>query len=251
MACMCRGRAHLVFTVSKHITHSSQLASAHAASVCDKLHVQQSLCHLCACGLQFCTAVPVMPCHSVQNGVWQSNYATFCVAAMLVGGLPAFYWLCACPNVAVHASPFYSFQIRHARCQSRGQRPECLCDVNLQSEQLAQHIAQRVPAAGVAALCAALATVSPAAAADFFQQPAPQSGAPTQQQQSGSPQTMDFQGSKTENAPAVKADSSGLPEGNQWRYSEFIDAVQRGKVERVRFAKDGTQLQLTAVDGVC
>ena len=47
----------------------------------------------------------------------------------------------------------------------------------------------------------------------------------------------------------VKSDSSGLPEGNQWRYSEFIEAVQRGKVERVRFAKDGTQLQLTAVDG--
>ena len=127
----------------------------------------------------------------------------------------------------------------------------------------------------------------PAAAADFFQQPQqPQSGAPTQTQQSGSPQTMDFQGSKTENAPAVsatsymmtcrhavvtakaaasrhlsdlsqvlyqftqvKSDSSGLPEGNQWRYSEFIEAVQRGKVERVRFAKDGTQLQLTAVDG--
>jgi cell division protease FtsH len=44
-------------------------------------------------------------------------------------------------------------------------------------------------------------------------------------------------------------DASGLPEGNQWRYSEFIGAVQRGKVERVRFAKDGTQLQLTAVDG--
>ena len=42
---------------------------------------------------------------------------------------------------------------------------------------------------------------------------------------------------------------SGLPEGNQWRYSEFINAVQSGKVERVRFAKDGTQLQLTAVDG--
>ena len=47
----------------------------------------------------------------------------------------------------------------------------------------------------------------------------------------------------------VKSDSSGLPEGNQWRYSEFIEVVQRGKVERVRFAKDGTQLQLTAVDG--
>lgn len=43
--------------------------------------------------------------------------------------------------------------------------------------------------------------------------------------------------------------SSGLPEGNQWRYSEFIGAVENGKVERVRFSKDGSQLQLTAVDG--
>jgi hypothetical protein len=77
-------------------------------------------------------------------------------------------------------------------------------NVNLQSEQLAQHIVQRVPAASIAALCATLAAGSPAAAADFFQQPQqPQSGAPTQTQQSGSPQTMDFQGSKTENAPAV------------------------------------------------
>jgi cell division protease FtsH len=40
-----------------------------------------------------------------------------------------------------------------------------------------------------------------------------------------------------------------LPEGNQWRYSEFINAVEAGKVERVRFSKDGSILQLTAVDG--
>lgn len=50
-------------------------------------------------------------------------------------------------------------------------------------------------------------------------------------------------------APAVAATSSELPEGNQWRYSDFIGAVQNGKVERVRFSKDGSQLQLTAVDG--
>ena len=50
-------------------------------------------------------------------------------------------------------------------------------------------------------------------------------------------------------APSVGTDKSGLPEGNQWRYSEFISAVQGNKVERVRFAKDGTALQLTAVDG--
>jgi cell division protease FtsH len=36
----------------------------------------------------------------------------------------------------------------------------------------------------------------------------------------------------------------GLPEGNQWRYSEFINAVNSGKVERVRFSKDGTMLQV-------
>jgi len=48
-------------------------------------------------------------------------------------------------------------------------------------------------------------------------------------------------------APAVAADA--LPEGTQWRYSEFVQAVEGGKVERVRFSKDGSQLQLTAVDG--
>merc|ERR1719498_2254724 len=47
-------------------------------------------------------------------------------------------------------------------------------------------------------------------------------------------------------APAVTTD--GLPEGNNWRYSEFIKAVMRGKVERVRFSKDGSALQLTAVN---
>lgn len=42
---------------------------------------------------------------------------------------------------------------------------------------------------------------------------------------------------------------SDLPEGTTWRYSEFLSAVEGGKIERVRFAKDGAQLQLTAVDG--
>nr|CAN74077.1 hypothetical protein VITISV_000978 [Vitis vinifera] len=42
---------------------------------------------------------------------------------------------------------------------------------------------------------------------------------------------------------------SDLPEGSQWRYSEFLNAVKKGKVERVRFSKDGSALQLTAVDG--
>ncbi|CAN8288302.1 unnamed protein product [Cochlearia groenlandica] len=42
--------------------------------------------------------------------------------------------------------------------------------------------------------------------------------------------------------------SSDLPEGSQWRYSEFLNAVKKGKVERVRFSKDGSVVQLTAVD---
>uniref|UniRef100_A0A7S3UGX4 Cell division protein FtsH n=1 Tax=Picocystis salinarum TaxID=88271 RepID=A0A7S3UGX4_9CHLO len=44
-------------------------------------------------------------------------------------------------------------------------------------------------------------------------------------------------------------DRAGLPEGTNWRYSEFLKAVDSGKVEHVRFSKDGSQLQLTAVDG--
>jgi len=58
-----------------------------------------------------------------------------------------------------------------------------------------------------------------------------------------------FRGNASLEAPAPAASATDLPEGNQWRYSEFINAVQAGKVERVRFSKDGSQLQLTAVDG--
>eukprot|EP00892_Ulva_mutabilis_P007098 jgi/Ulvmu1/4760/UM020_0045.1 len=60
-------------------------------------------------------------------------------------------------------------------------------------------------------------------------------------------QTLSFPSAEAP-APATTS-SSGLPEGNQWRYSEFISAVENGKVERVRFSKDGAQLQLTAIDG--
>ncbi|KAL9225725.1 hypothetical protein vseg_001616 [Gypsophila vaccaria] len=49
------------------------------------------------------------------------------------------------------------------------------------------------------------------------------------------------------NAPTT-ADPA-IPDGTQWRYSEFLNAVKKGKVERVRFTKDGSMLQLTAVDG--
>ncbi|GER26140.1 ATP-dependent zinc metalloprotease FTSH [Striga asiatica] len=43
--------------------------------------------------------------------------------------------------------------------------------------------------------------------------------------------------------------ASDLPEGSLWRYSELLNAVRKGKVERVRFSNDGGALQLTAVDG--
>lgn len=72
---------------------------------------------------------------------------------------------------------------------------------------------------------------------------------PVEQQQ---PQAMiEFQqgSSSSISAPGVKTDGYQLPEGTQWRYSEFIQAVENSKVERVRFSKDGSQLQLTAVDG--
>mmetsp|Transcript_10573 Transcript_10573/g.65021 ORF Transcript_10573/g.65021 Transcript_10573/m.65021 type:complete len:741 (+) Transcript_10573:348-2570(+) len=55
-------------------------------------------------------------------------------------------------------------------------------------------------------------------------------------------------GGQSLQAPAT-TDRAGLPEGTNWRYSEFLEAVDSGKVERVRFSKDGSQLQLTAVDG--
>ncbi len=58
-------------------------------------------------------------------------------------------------------------------------------------------------------------------------------------------QSLEF---PSQSAPPV-ASGYQLPEGNQWRYSDFLAAVENGKVERVRFSKDGSQLQLTAVDG--
>ena len=101
--------------------------------------------------------------------------------------------------------------------------------------------------AGVAALLASavVGSANIAQAADYA--PPPQQNQAQQQQKQD---TRTFEGGASQ-APAVKASSSDyqLPEGNQWRYSEFINAVQAGKVERVRFSKDGSQLQLTAVDG--
>jgi cell division protease FtsH len=95
------------------------------------------------------------------------------------------------------------------------------------------------------ALLAATGAV-PAALADDFAPPAeaPTSALAQFQQKAQSA----FEGDAL-TAPATTAAADGLPEGNTWRYSEFIRAVMGGKVERVRFSKDGSALQLTAVDG--
>lgn len=105
--------------------------------------------------------------------------------------------------------------------------------------------------AAVAGFLLSTATPLAATAADPAPPPLPQP--PTQQQlQSDAPSPanplLPSNLFKTAPAPA-EAPTSDLPEGSQWRYSEFLNAVRRGKVERVRFSKDGGALQLTAVDG--
>ena len=105
-------------------------------------------------------------------------------------------------------------------------------------ERSGEAAVQRLPAAALAALAAwSMAGADVARAAEFYTPPPPPSGQQSTQQKS---QTLDF---PTTAAPAVKSGEFQLPEGNQWRYSEFINAVQAGKVERVRFSKDGGQLQ--------
>ena len=83
-----------------------------------------------------------------------------------------------------------------------------------------------------------------ARAIDFPSMPATE-----QQQQQSAEQTEAFPSLSAPSTTVASTDASGLPEGSTWRYSEFIKAVLGGKVERVRFAKDGSSLQLTAVNG--
>lgn len=113
------------------------------------------------------------------------------------------------------------------------------------SANLAQEFVRKVPAAALAGLIATLTTAPIVNAADFAPPPQAQ-----QQQAAATPIERAFAAADAPSvaAPEIKAEGA-LPEGNQWRYSEFIGAVQSGKVERVRFAKDGSMLQLTAVDG--
>ncbi|KAI8473957.1 MAG: peptidase family M41-domain-containing protein [Monoraphidium minutum] len=124
------------------------------------------------------------------------------------------------------------------------------CSAQKISNDLAAELVAKVPSAALAGLMATLVAATPGAArADMFSAPPP--GANTTVAEQAGPQSMTFGGaSGSQSAPALRDDAAaGLPEGTQWRYSEFISAVQSGKVERVRFSKDGSMLQLTAIDG--
>lgn len=89
-----------------------------------------------------------------------------------------------------------------------------------------------------------MSSASVANAADYY---TPPQGNAESQVKEQAQQSVQFPGSN-QSAPAVKGSNDyQLPEGNQWRYSEFINAVQSGKVERVRFSKEGGQLQVQHV----
>jgi len=106
-------------------------------------------------------------------------------------------------------------------------------------------LAKPLPAT-LLALAAAPALAADAPAPPQAPAPAP-APAPELQAEAPTPTANPFANSLlTAPKPSASAD---LPEGAQWRYSEFLSAVKRGKVERVRFSKDGGLLQLTAVDG--
>ena len=104
-------------------------------------------------------------------------------------------------------------------------------------------------ATAAASLMAFLAAAGPvpAALADDFAPPA--EAPPTSALAQFQAQAQSAFAGDSQTAPSTSVSADGLPEGNNWRYSEFIRAVMAGKVERVRFSKDGSQLQLTAVDG--
>ena len=140
--------------------------------------------------------------------------------------------------VAVQAQKVRSALTRHILCLCWFCGLISYCTVQKQTASL-------TAAAAALLASAVIGSASVAQAADYA--PPPQQNQAQQQQKQD---TRTFEGGASQ-APAVKGSSSDyqLPEGNQWRYSEFINAVQAGKVERVRFSKDGSQLQLTAVDG--
>ena len=99
----------------------------------------------------------------------------------------------------------------------------------MQSRNLASELIQKLPPAALASLVASLGVADIASAADIMP--------PTQQAEQV--QKVEFAQSAplaaSTEAPDVKADSSGIPEGTAWRYSEFVNAVENGKVRHVIF----------------
>jgi cell division protease FtsH len=115
-----------------------------------------------------------------------------------------------------------------------------------QADNLASELVAKLPKAALASLLTLSAT-NVASAAEFYAPPT-EANTTTATAERSAPQSMNFSSSAPLTAPEVRSEYT-LPEGNQWRYSDFVSAVENGKVERVRFSKDGSQLQLTAVDG--
>ena len=108
----------------------------------------------------------------------------------------------------------------------------------------ARTLAGSLPAAALASLVVAL-TGEAAMAADIAPPTQPVAEAVQAVKQAASKPFADA----SLTAPATDAKKVDLPEGSQWRYSEFINAVKGGKVERVRFSKDGSSLQVIIKHG--
>ncbi|KAK3265141.1 ATP-dependent zinc metalloprotease FTSH 1, chloroplastic [Cymbomonas tetramitiformis] len=144
-------------------------------------------------------------------------------------------------RAAMRLESSYANTVSITRSERKSQRAAL---TRMSLEDQAQSIVERMPAAAVAALVASLSGSAPALAS--------QAVAPQGEVIAPASKSVAFSTDiRTAPSPVytLAEDDSGLPEGNTWRYSEFISAVEKGKVERVRFAKDGAQLQLTAVDG--
>lgn len=120
----------------------------------------------------------------------------------------------------------------------RQQRKQKSVTCKVSTNELSRAILKSLPAVSIAAAVAAFSTGA-AIAADGTVPDFPV----VEIQASRDLSASGLQGTSL-SAPPVQAKKVELPEGNQWRYSEFLNAVKSGKVERVRFAKDGSSLQV-------
>ncbi|CAI5514600.1 unnamed protein product [Closterium sp. Naga37s-1] len=116
------------------------------------------------------------------------------------------------------------------------------------ADDAALTLAKALPPAALASLVLSLAA-SPAAFAEDVAAPATPVFGTELQVLTPAAAPSALEQSSLSAPPVATANRLDLPESTTWRYSEFINAVQSGKVERVRFSKDGAFLQLTAIDG--